>query len=85
MQRLGYFRLTLYGEALPVNMNSGLWDWDTTGNPPMMDESSNTQLISYRELVDMWEMRKTTRFGKFEELLLVACKGTEAVNEVAVE
>lgn len=71
----GYFRLTLFTEALPVNRVSRFWDQEEGGEAS--EEAVETQLVSYRELTDGWEMRGLGEVGAFEELLLVACKGME--------
>jgi hypothetical protein len=72
----GYFRLSMHIEALPVNMRS--WHWDIAGDHWIAEGSANTDLISYRELIDLWERGEISLVGKFEELLLIACKGLEA-------
>jgi hypothetical protein len=59
--KFGCFTLTLFVEALPLNRNGHLWDDDLYFNQtaPETDSSSpgldETDLISYRELTDLWE------------------------------
>lgn len=84
----GYWQLTLFVKALPVNMSSTLWDYDLEqysesknlikGKIQVADTLLRTDLISYRELTDKWnngDINLTT----FEELLLIACKGMRVV------
>lgn len=42
--------------------------------------ASETDLISYRELTDMWDNGEVKDPSFFEELLLVACKGVNNVK-----
>lgn len=72
----GYFRLTLFTEALPVNRVSWLWDAEMHEN--VTEDEVCTKLVSYRELTDGWEKGELGTFGNFEESLLVGCKGVEA-------
>lgn len=80
MHDRGYFCLTMYVAALPVNMASRLWDLDITDGRLEVEDSAKTELVSYRELTDMWERGEDGQFGEFEELLVVACKGLDARN-----
>lgn len=90
----GNFTLTLFVEALPLNRNAELWERDlsvydeqTKGEPGHGDmggtgklRASETDLISYRELTDMWDNGEVKDPSFFEELLLVACKGVDNVK-----
>ena len=81
----GHFILTAFVETLPLNQKSLIWDYGT----PMQSqgsveaesdrESLETDLISYRQLVDMWDNGAVKRPRAFEEMLIVACKGASAV------
>jgi hypothetical protein len=73
----GYFRLTLFTEALPVNRVS--WLWDAQMHENVIEDEVCTELVSYRELTDGWEKGELGTFGKFEESLLIGCKGVEAM------
>jgi hypothetical protein len=83
----GHFVLTAFVEALPLNQTSIAWDYDPLHTPEQsfMDELDadtgllETNLISYRELTDMWDRGEITRPGLFEEMLIVACKGTSVI------
>jgi len=90
MQSRGYFRLTLFCQALPVSLNaSSLWDLDILESNPRIQTSiedepedalkrpREPELISYREFVNRWEQGEMDDVGAFEELLLIACKGME--------
>jgi hypothetical protein len=89
MLKFGCFTLTLFVEALPLNRNGHLWDDSLYFNKttpeagpssPRLDE---TDLISYRELTDLWEDGQFRQPGLFEEMLLAACKGISSVNRGA--
>jgi hypothetical protein len=72
------FTLTLFVEALPLNRNDRLWDDDLYSNQtaletdpssPRLDE---TDIISYRELTDLWKEGQFRQPELFEEILLAA-------------
>jgi hypothetical protein len=89
MLKFGCFALTLFVEALPLNRNGHLWDDNLYFNQtaPETDLSfprlNEADLISYRELTDLWEEGQFRQPGLFEEMLLAACKGIGNVNRGA--
>ena len=81
----GHFVLTAFVEALPLNQRSMIWDCDAQSHG-LLDEGDHnarleTDLISYRELVDKWDIGAVKRPRLFEEMLIVACKGASCVLE----
>jgi hypothetical protein len=90
MQTQGTFNLTMFVKALPLCRNVGLWELDPSvdnelgGNAG--DQTGNvraleTELISYRELTDMWDNDEVQQLHLFEEMLIAACKGIDSVRE----
>lgn len=80
----GHFVLSAFVEALPLNQKSLLWDYSLMHKSEQSSSGVEvadtglleTDLISYRELTDMWDRGEITRPRLFEEMLIVACKGT---------
>ncbi|KAI9705305.1 MAG: hypothetical protein M1820_005135 [Bogoriella megaspora] len=79
----GYFTHTLFLEALPFDPRLRLWgarnedDWNTLcGN-----QYSGHALVGYREFTDIWERGDAQLDGRFETMLLVACKGMDHVQQ----
>ena len=90
MQTRGTFNLTMFVKALPLCRNVGLWELDPSiyneqgGN--LGDQNGNVralgaELISYRELTDMWDNDEVQQLHLFEEMLIAACKGIDSVTE----
>lgn len=84
----GHFVLTAFVEALPLNQKSMIWDCDALDAQScgLLDEGCDnarleTDLISYRELVDKWDIGAVKQPRLFEEMLIVACKGASCVLE----
>ncbi|KAF4627565.1 hypothetical protein G7Y89_g10588 [Cudoniella acicularis] len=84
----GHYQLTLFAEALPVNRTGYLWEINPLKiNGRLLEMGSafpegkliETDLVSYRELTDMWDKGAMSKIGSFEELLLIACKGVDNV------
>jgi hypothetical protein len=89
MLKFGCFTLTLFVEALPLHRNGHLWDdslyFNQTSSEagpsaPRLDEGN---LISYRELTDLWEEGQFRQPRLFEEMLIAACKGIGSVTQGA--
>ena len=74
----GYFIHTLFGEALPFDARSTLWDAQSVDSWEAHGAKAGSCLISWRELCEMFEQGQT--FGSFETLLLVACRGKGQVE-----
>jgi hypothetical protein len=73
--RRGYFHLTLFQVALPVNRAARQW------NEGLLAKEQLVDLVSYRELGDLFECGEA--LGEdcpFEDLLLIACKGLQRVR-----
>ncbi|KUJ07292.1 uncharacterized protein LY89DRAFT_725807 [Mollisia scopiformis] len=83
----GTFTLTLFVEALPLDKNGRMWDdvWTPTRSHGWIGGGqergpTTSDLISYRELVDGWDGGEIKKPTLFEEMLLVACKGIDALK-----
>ena len=76
----GYFLHTAFVEALPFDVRTSLWD--SLSDPVQWPAIANfgTKMVSYREYTDMWECGQIHGATKFGTLLLVACKGKDAVK-----
>ena len=85
----GSFTLTMFVKALPLCGNLGRWELE----PSACGERSNTAgpeggnigqldagLISYRELIDMWDNDEVKQLDLFEEMLIAACHGIDSVK-----
>lgn len=77
---------TAFVETLPLNKRSLLWEYDSLDVVKLGEIEIGglleTDLISYRELVDRWDSGEV-RPGDlriFEEMLVVACKGAGRVG-----
>jgi hypothetical protein len=68
----GHFVLTSFVEALPFSQRGYIWE---CGSSLGKDASFDPDLISYRELVDKWDLEGIRQLDLFEEILIVACKG----------
>lgn len=83
--RQGYFLHTTFVEALPFDLRTSLWD--RLSSPYDPDDAAcrvaniGTKLVSYREYTDMWGYGQVHGHTTFGALLLVACKGKDALNE----
>lgn len=86
----GTFNLTMFVKALPLCRNVGLWELDPSaqdewgikdgnkfGNAKVLD----SELISYRELTDLWDNDEVEKLHLFEEMLIAACKGIHSVQD----
>lgn len=76
----GYFLHTIFVKALPFDIRTLLWD--TLSDPAQgpIDAELGTNIVSYREYIDVWEYGQINGATIFSTLLLVACKGKEAVK-----
>ena len=76
----GYFLHTPFVEALPFDVRTSLWD--VLADPKQGPNHANfgTRMVSYREYTDMWDNGQIHGATRFGTLLLVACKGKEAVK-----
>jgi hypothetical protein len=78
--RHGYFVHTALVEALPFDIRTSLWDaLSDPGQGPTVAKFG-TKMVSYREYTNMWECGQIHGSTLFGTLLLVACKGKEAVK-----
>jgi hypothetical protein len=86
----GTFNLTMFVKALPLCRNMGLWEldasepnvWDTDeGDRCRNARVLDSELISYRELTDLWDNDEVEKLPLFEEMLIAACKGINSVQE----
>ena len=77
------FTLGLSATALPIDRNGELWDWDVSkleggeGNTQLDEYLKRSELISYRELMDMWDTGKYKYPTSFDALLITACSGVD--------
>jgi hypothetical protein len=76
----GYFLHTAFVEALPFDVRTSLWDvLSNPGRGPTIAKFG-TNMVSYREYTDMWDCGQIHGATTFGTLLLVACKGKDAVK-----
>jgi len=83
----GCFTLTLFVEALPVDRNQdSQYLWEHGMASLWMSESvtgealvPKADLVSYRELTDMWDAGVEPQ-NLYEEMLVAACKGVDNVK-----
>jgi hypothetical protein len=71
-------------EALPVDRNQHFWENEKVSSGMQgsaTGESSvpKSNLVSYRELTDMWDKGVEPQ-NLYEEMLVAACKGVDAVK-----
>lgn len=71
----GRLTLALFVEALPFERNGYLWEIRAGAFP-----QTRADLISYRELTDMWGRGEVKQPPLFEEMLRAACKGVDSVK-----
>jgi hypothetical protein len=79
----GEFTLTLFVEALPLDLLDWKWEYVEQGLLEYGERNKDVALISYRELVDKWERGEIKNTSLFVELLLAACKGIRNVKGAA--
>jgi hypothetical protein len=80
----GSFTLTMFVEALPVDRNQHFWENEkvspgTQGSATGESPVPKSNLVSYRELTDMWDKGVEPQ-NLYEEMLVAACKGVDAVK-----
>jgi len=73
----GTFVLTLFVEALPLHRDSTLWETEEVFDNEegedlkMIVTTREKNLMSYRELTDLWDAGGIKKLGPFEKLLVV--------------
>ena len=76
----GSFTLTPFVVSLPFDLNRA-WIWEDNANNELeRDLLRPTELISYRELIELWENGELRKPSQFVEMLLVACKGVDEIR-----
>jgi hypothetical protein len=78
----GCFTLTLFVEALPLERNAFLWDYSMVSSEKTKEvcPQPKADLISYRELMDMWDRGEIQEPRLLEEMLIAGCKGVDNVK-----
>jgi hypothetical protein len=85
----GSFNLTMFVKALPLCKNVGLWELNSSAYNMQCNTTRDggskvgllaADLISYRELTDMWDNDEVKQLHLFEEMLIAACKGLDDVK-----
>jgi len=74
--------MTLFVAALPLERNGFLWEDSmvSSAETRVVCPQPKADLISYRELRDMWDRGEIGELKLFEEMLIAACKGVDNVK-----
>ena len=84
----GSFILTPFVVALPLDLNRAQI-WENNQMSPDAEKgdkdwekefSAPTDLVSYRELIELWDSGKVREPTQFVEMLLIACKGADEIK-----
>ncbi|KAJ9606991.1 hypothetical protein H2200_009002 [Cladophialophora chaetospira] len=78
--KTGFFRHTIFVETLPLGGNVALWEGEVDAEA-WCENSKYPNLLSYRELCDVFDAGLMKTATPFERMLLVGCKGKAAVEE----
>ena len=77
----GYYVPTLFAEALPLDKRTYLWDVDCEQTALAQTTWQQSELLSYRELRDCWDVDNFAVQGLLETMLLVGAKGKTVVEQ----
>ena len=77
----GYFVPSLFAEALPLDKRTFLWDVDTEESRLAHTSQWQSELLSYRELRDSWDVDNFHVHGLLETMLLVGANGKAVVEQ----